>query len=122
MRRPHHRPGSKDPAAVHAAMSEAAHQVNAILSERVSTGTPEDPMVRAMRHLNDAIAAVPPLDLRTQRVLTDRLRHLHARLLDDPLHERRGTVTAWRTVTGHVLPVPSPGAVGAGGGKPTTRG
>lgn len=88
-------------------MREAADRVLAVLSEHLGSGGPGDPMSRAMQQLEDAVNAVPTDDMRKQRVMTERLRHLHARLDEDPRHEQRLTVVAWRKVTRQVLPVPS---------------
>ncbi|WP_345176713.1 hypothetical protein [Nocardioides caricicola] len=93
---------------MHDRMLEAASRVMALLAERVADGGPNDPMTRAMSQLEDAINAVPALSPSKQRIMTDRLRHLHERLIDDPDHAARLTVTAWRKVTGTVLPVPKP--------------
>ena len=114
MRRGHRRPGSKDPVAVYDAMREAADRVTALLATRVATGGSDDPTVRAMRRMADAIATVPTDDLRAQRVMTERLRHLNDRLAEDPRHEEAVTLRAWRKVTGEDLPVPSQHPPGEG--------
>ncbi len=106
MRKQRRRPGSPDPIEVYNIMREAARRVAAVLAERTATNAADDPMRRAIRQLNDAIDGVRDDDTKAHRVLTERLRHLDDRLLDDPNHLDRLTVVAWRKVTGSVLPVP----------------
>ena len=108
MKRDRNRPGRPSPEAVHNTMLQAAYRVAAVLTARVASGDVDDPMFRALRQLGDSIASVPINDLSAQRVMTDRLRHLHQHLLDDQQHHARLTVVAWRKVTGTVLPVPRP--------------
>lgn len=108
MKRDRHHPGRPSPEAVHNTMLEAAYRVAAVLTARVASGNVDDPMFRALSQLGDSIASVAINDLSAQRVMTDRLRHLHQHLLDDPQHHAQLTVVAWRKVTGTVLPVPRP--------------
>lgn len=99
-------PRGPDLVTIHGVMREAARRVVAVLLERVGTGGSDDPMIRAIRQLNDAVGSVSPVDKRGQRRMTERLWHLYECLADDPQHGQRGTVVAWRKVTGTVLPVP----------------